>query len=98
MAVGRYDPAKLLKNRVHGGGDSGGENFVGKISPLRKVAKFPPGEIFAARDPGFFLVRVAGEYCPLRHVVWCTRQQRPEQAQYCCAMTHEMTGTFHSPP
>ena len=74
-----------------GGGNSGGENFAGKISPLRKMAKFPPPrKIFAARDSVFFLVRVTGEYCPLRHVVWCTRQccnqQRPEQAQYCCLL------------
>ena len=33
---------------VQGGGKiSPGENFVGKISPLRKVAKFSPGEILA---------------------------------------------------
>ena len=25
----------------------GGENFAGRISPLRKVAKFSPGEILA---------------------------------------------------
>ena len=30
-----------------GGGISLGENFAGKISPLRKVAKFSPGEILA---------------------------------------------------
>ena len=30
-----------------GGGISPGENFAGKISPLRKVAKFSPGEILA---------------------------------------------------
>ena len=30
-----------------GGGGSPGENFAGKISPLRKVAKFAPGEILA---------------------------------------------------
>ena len=33
---------------IQGGGEiSPGENFVGKISPLRKVAKFSPGEILA---------------------------------------------------
>ena len=33
---------------VQGGGEiSPGENFAGKISPLRKVAKFSPGEILA---------------------------------------------------
>ena len=55
---------KCKRHLTGGGGGSGGE----------KWRNFPPGEIFAARDLGFFLVRVAGEYCPLRHVVWCTRQ------------------------
>ena len=30
-----------------GGGGSPGERFAGRISPLRKVAKFSPGEILA---------------------------------------------------
>ena len=33
-----------------GGETSGRETFAVKISPLRKVAKFPPGEVFAACD------------------------------------------------
>ena len=33
------DPKKILQG---GGGISGGENFAGKISPLRKVAKISP--------------------------------------------------------
>ena len=35
------------KKRTGGGGISPGENFAGKISPSRKVAKFSPGEILA---------------------------------------------------
>ena len=34
-------------NSTGGGEISPGENFAGKISPLRKVAKFSPGEILA---------------------------------------------------
>ena len=37
----------FAKDIQGGGGISPGENFPGKISPLRKVAKFSPGEIFA---------------------------------------------------
>ena len=35
---------------IREGGISGGENFAGKISPLRNVAKFSPGEISVACD------------------------------------------------
>ena len=35
------------ENGIQGGGILPGENFAGKISPLRKVAKFSPGEILA---------------------------------------------------
>ena len=41
----------LTVTEHEGGGISPGENFVGKISPLRKVAKFPPGELFGGTVP-----------------------------------------------
>ena len=39
-----YRPKDTYKG---GGGGSPGENFAGKILPLRKLAKFSPGEILA---------------------------------------------------
>ena len=46
----KNDPSPVVvpKRMNTGGGEtSPGENFAGKISPLRKVAKFSPGEILA---------------------------------------------------
>ena len=43
---------------------SGRENVAGKIPPARKVAKFSPGEIFAACDQQL--------HCEFRHVQRCT--------------------------
>ena len=96
-------PNCVFLSAYRGGGDSGGENFAGKISPLRKVAKFSPRQnlcgagsrILPSARRGCIL---STETCCVVYQAECCNQQRPEQAQYCCAMTHEMTGTFHSPP
>ena len=45
--VGTAEDGLLHLEYRGGGGISPGENFVGKISPLRKVAKFSPGETLA---------------------------------------------------
>ena len=58
VRAGQTFPLRMTGKLYRGGGDFGRGEFRGEISPLRKVAKFPPSEIFAVWDPGFFLVCV----------------------------------------
>ena len=64
-----------------------GENFAGKISPLRTVAKFSPGEIFGGTVPSF--ATAAEGLCFLRRAKHLpTRLSQPFLAQmygiWCC--------------
>ena len=57
----------------------GGENFAWKIWPSRKVAKFPPGEIFAACDQQF--------HCKLRCRM-CSSVPGGGKVQRCIYLQH----------
>ena len=78
----------LARNRCTGGGKIlPGENFAGKLSPLRTVAKFSPGEFFGGTVPSF--ATAAEGLCFLRRAKRLpTRLSPPFLAQmygiWCC--------------
>ena len=68
---------------VHwGGGTSGGENFAGKISPLRKVAKFPPRRNFC----GMWQVSTVNSDM-------CSGVPRRGKGQRCICLQHALVVT-----